>query len=465
MDVGHAAQSWLCVLPAAAHRFRVTDARLASALGAAGAELVEDSPDVEVGSPGALRGDAALAVVSLGSPGWVRGTLAARIAKRARSSVRVRIQAAQAGRKLHRLGYPLSEMTTWDLGHVFRVPGGINGELFARSPVEHLPQCALVFGYREALGESLVEAAVRDAGTAIGSRLKANRLFARGGLTLAFTDHGLVRVSVGPGFSQIEAQGAALEALRSEGVPDTVAKRVPWQGAQGKSNLADWAVEPLLPGSSARAPLSRNLMMECLDFLTALHSVKGSGRWDTSLTAAAAVVARVCGPAEAAIVHATGRALDDALSDVPRGFGHGDYSMGNLLVVDDRLVGVVDWDSAGPDRLALLDAIHLAFTSGHRPTDTDWGPKLVSELIPWARAGGDDLTNEYCREVGLERDPELLELLVVAYWLDRAASQLRTHAERWEDGDWVRLNIESVARALGAKTSRRGSPLLRLGSS
>ncbi len=197
----------------------------------------------------------------------------------------MRIQAAQAGRKLHRLGYPLSEMTTWDLGHVFRVPGGINGELFARSPVEHLPQCALVFGYREALGESLVEAAVRDAGTAIGSRLKANRLFARGGLTLAFTDHGLVRVSVGPGFSQIEAQGAALEALRSEGVPDTVAKRVPWQGAQGKSNLADWAVEPLLPGSSARAPLSRNLMVECLDFLTALHSVKGSGRWDTSLAA------------------------------------------------------------------------------------------------------------------------------------------------------------------------------------
>ena len=206
-------------------------------------------------------------------------------------------------------------------------------------------------------------------------------------------------------------------------------------------------------------------MVECLEFLTALHSVKGPGRWDTSLVAAAEVVARVCGPAEAAMVHATGRVLDDALADVPRGFGHGDFFMGNLLVEDDRLLGVVDWDSAGPDRLALLDAIHLAFTSAHRPTDMDWGPKLVSELIPWARAGGDDLTNEYCREVGLERDPELLELLVVAYWLDRAASQLRTHAERWEDGDWLRLNIESVARALGAKTSRRGSPLLRLGSS
>ena len=192
-------------------------------------------------------------MVSLGSPGWERGSLAARIAKRARSSARVRVQAAKAARKLRRLGYPLGEMTTWDLGHVFRVPGAINGELFARSPVEHLPQCALVFGYRDALGESLVEAAVRDAGAAIGAPLKAHRLFARGGLTLAFTDHGLVRVSVGPGRSQIQAQGAALEALRSEGVPDTVAKRVPWQGAKGKSNLADWAVEPLLPGAP-RAP-------------------------------------------------------------------------------------------------------------------------------------------------------------------------------------------------------------------
>ena len=66
-------------------------------------------------------------------------------------------------------------------------------------------------------------------------------------------------------------------------------------------------------------------MVECLDFLTALHSVKGSGRWDTSLVAAAEVVARVCGPAEAAMVHATGRVLDDALADVPRGFGHGDF--------------------------------------------------------------------------------------------------------------------------------------------
>jgi len=49
----------------------------------------------------------------------------------------------------------------------------------------------------------------------------------------------------------------------------------------------------------------------------------------------------------------------------------------------------------------------------------------------------------------MEADPRTLERLVVAYWLDRAASQLRTHAEHWDDREWIGSNVEFVARAVG----------------
>jgi aminoglycoside phosphotransferase (APT) family kinase protein len=458
-------QSWLCLLPADARRVRVADPLLVTAMRSAGAELVESSPDVEIGDPGELHGDAGVAVVSIGSAGWERGPLPLRIAKRSASSARMRAEARRAGTALRRLGYAETDVTTWDLGHGFRMRGSDRFGHSRRSAVEHLPQCALVFGRREPRGESIVEGAVRDAGEALGARLRLDRMCARGGQTLAFTDKGLVRVSVGPGRALVRAQSAALRALRDGDPPDAVARRVPWQEAEGRSSLGVWAVERLIRGDEPNRMLRGRLLDDCLDFLVALHAVKvPSGRWDNSLASAAEVVARVCGPAEAAVVLDTGRALDEALADVPRGFGHGDFSLGNLLVQGDELVGVVDWDSAAPDRPALIDVIHLAFTSRHRPADMEWGPKLVSDLIPWARCGGDDLTNRYCREVGLDPDARLLELLTIAYWLDRCASQLRTHAERWYDREWIHLNIELVARAIGLRAARPEPPQLKLAS-
>jgi hypothetical protein len=441
-DVGHAVESWLCLLPASARRFRVADARLAAVLREAGAELVERSPDVEIGLPGNLRGDAPVAVASLGRAGWARGSLAARAAQRAAAGARVRLEALRVSRALRRLGYSSTETITWGLGQPFRTAGRPR----ARSAVELLPQCALVFGRRGEADASLLVAALAEASGAAGSPLTPRIATGRGGLMLAFTGHRLVRLAVGPGRQQLQGQVAALDELRASGPPETLAHLVPWPVAAGTTALADWAVEPLLPGAPAKAPLAGGVLAECLDFLVGLHSVKDPA--SASLDGAAALVARVCGEAAAALVLETGRRLDAALAEVPRGFGHGDFFGGNLLVHDGRLAGVVDWDAAGPGRLALLDLLHLVLTS-RETSDLGWGPAIVSELLPWARRGGDALVRDYCRRVGMAPDPALLEQLVVAYWLDRAASQLGTHAEHWEDRDWIRANVEGVARALG----------------
>jgi hypothetical protein len=76
-----------------------------------------------------------------------------------------------------------------------------------------------------------------------------------------------------------------------------------------------------------------------------------------------------------------------------------------------------------------------------------WGPAILGDLLPWARGGGDDLVRAHCRRIGVELDAALLERLVTAYWLERAAAQLSAHAERWEDREWIEANVCAVARA------------------
>src|SRR5438105_15527914 len=60
----HVGHGWLAaILPATARRFRVVDPALRETLGAAGAELVDTDPDVEIAPAGDIHGDARLAVV------------------------------------------------------------------------------------------------------------------------------------------------------------------------------------------------------------------------------------------------------------------------------------------------------------------------------------------------------------------------------------------------------------------
>ncbi len=442
-SVGHATEAWLCLLPAEARRFRVDDARLAAALEGSGALVAEDSPDVEIGPVGRLQSDAPVAVVPLGQAGWARGSRVGRALERSRASARARASARRAARALRLRGYPHVEVMVWDVGQAVRRAG-----VRAASIAELLPQGVLVFGRREPPGPSILDAVLADAGAALGTPLTPVRLSARGGVMLAFCERELVRVAVGPGRRQVEAQRSALESLRRSNPPDAVARLVPWPLAAGQSGLGEWTVEPLMPGRPAGGRVEGALMAECSDFLVGLHS---PGPSVSSLAGAAEVVAEAAGPAVARFVRATGARLDDELAGVPRGFGHGDFFAENLLVEGGRLSGVVDWDAAGPGRLPLLDLLHLIVTSRWRGVDLGWGPAIASHLLPWARDGGDETARDHCARVGIDPDPALLERLAVAYWLDRAAAQLSTHAEYWEDRAWIEANVAAVARAVSGR--------------
>ena len=444
---------WLgAVIPADARRFRVTDAALAAVLSDAGAQLVGAEPDVEIAPVRELRGDAALSIAVLGRPARAGRPFPVRVVRRLVNSLRVRLGARRARRIVRRLGYTTVRVLMWDHQMVLRA--ATRGGAFSRARlIEYLPQRALVIAGGPEHARTLLDEALAEASGATGLVLEASSPSVRAELLISGTKGGVLRIAVGPGRRQILNQSAALATLRAAHPPALVADRVPWELASGKCGVAEWSLEARLPGARPRPPVSDRLLADCTDFLVALHSACPSDAGGNTLLEKAEVVVDAC-PEEAQVVRALAERLEAALADLPRGFGHGDFFHGNLLADRGRLVGVVDWDAAGPGRLPLLDLLHLRHAT-QALADVDWGPRLVQRLLPWAHAGGDDVARSYCQRLGFSLDPTRLEALALAYWLDYVSSQLRSHAYRLAQPRWLERNISLVLRVVGQDTAVR----------
>ncbi len=423
--------NWLpLALPAGARRFRVADVSLREVLAAAGAELVEECPDVEIGSE--PQGDAPVAIVPIASPLPEGGSRGRRAARRASGYASVRLRAAAVARSLRRR-YASVEVLTWDLDRAFgpaALPAGL---------VESLHCHALVVARHGEHEPTLVGEILGRTGIA------ARPFVAR--VIVAAGDRSVARIAVGPAARQIESQRNALDALQRARPPQAIAELVPWVEDYGDSSLATWSVERRLHGTSAGLPLDPGLERECVDVLAALHPLGDPGGGRGSLLRDADTVGDAVPPVRAAL-RTIAQAAEEALATVPRGYGHGDFWSGNLLVEDGRLSGIVDWDAAGPDRLPLLDLLHLR-ANGRRVLPPEaWGAVLVHELLPWARAGGDALSRSYLERIGIELDASQLEALVIAYWLDRVAYQVNLYEEIAASPLWLHRNVVEVLEAL-----------------
>jgi aminoglycoside phosphotransferase (APT) family kinase protein len=313
-----------------------------------------------------------------------------------------------------------------------------------RSAVERLPQRAIVIG-SHAPSPSLLDVMHTDV-AAYGRDAfeRAVPVMRSGGVLITATQEMVLRAAIGPPGGQITEQLRVLEALADRAPDPAVSERIAWPLDSGTTGLARWSIERRLAGRPPDGPLSRELLSECIEFLMTLHEARREDDEDVSLADCAAAVAPYRPNAVAGRLQALGEQLDSALSHLPRGFGHGDFFTGNLLVEGDRLHGVIDWDGGGPGRLPLLDLIHLRHMVEHPLPDEDWGRSVVEHLIPWARQGGDALTRRYCAAVGFEPDPETLEALVLAYWLDRLGYQIRTHRYRHSQERWLARNVDLV---------------------
>ena len=439
-----AAHGWLpLVVPAEARRFRVDDPELAAALVDAGAELVDSEPEVEIAAAGEdVRGDAPLAIVTVVGPESRAGPRAVRAARRASHSLLARIRARRARRALTRKGYADTRVLHWDLPGRVRLPG-----LTEEGP--RLPRYALVVGRQGDPRSSTIDAVLAEAG------LRPAWASTRAGLVVVAVDGSLLRVAIGPTRAEIDNGRAALEALRGASPPPEVADRIPWPLERGRAGLADWSLERRLEGAQPDLAVPERLFADCVEFLCGLGRLRADPSPEHEPTVAAATVAEVARPESVERIRELAERLEQDLADVPRGFAHGDFFAGNLLMgPDGRLSGVVDWDAAGPGRLPLLDLFHLKLTRAGPFADDGWADAVDARLLPLARTGGDEDIRRYCDALELDADPVFLEALVYAYWLDYAAYQLRAHPVRRVQSSWLERNVERVARSAAEPLAR-----------
>ena len=446
----HSRHAWLpAVLPAGARRFRVADCELAQTLALAGGELVDAAPDVEIGPARSLRGDGGFAVVTLESEQDEGRPRLVRAAARAARSLGVRGLAAAARRRVRERGYDDVEVLLWDLEK--RQALERSHARTARGMASHFPLGALVVGRRSHPAPTFFEAAANAARAHVPA-FEPGAPHARvSGMAVGAADAAILRVAVGPAAGQLEAQRTSLAALRT--APPEVTGRIPRILAHGKVGLADWSLEERVPGAPAPAIPSDRLLQECVAFLASLFGAERGRQQRKTLSADADVVAAACDAGRGARVRTMAARAEAALADLPRGFAHGDFWTENLLANGEALAGVVDWDRAGGGRLPLLDLFHLLLRVEARRRRIQVGRALVQHLLPMLEGGGSAALRSLSRAVGLEPDRVPLASLLVAYWLDWVAYELRAYADRGREQRpvWVRENVDVVLRGLVEK--------------
>jgi aminoglycoside phosphotransferase (APT) family kinase protein len=441
VDLRH---SWLAlVVPATARRFRVVDRGIVGTLVQAGAQIVDHGADVEIArSARALRGGAlcVLVPVERSPPRFrLRGL---RAVERLFGALRVRFGVAAASVVIRVRGYPDVDVVTWELDLPARFRGWDATEMRSRFPMR-----AIVIGRREPM-PTLLDAAV--AATSEERPLRSLGASTHGGAALTFTRRGLLRVAVGPAAARLERQLTTLEILQALNPPPVVADRVPWTIDSGRIGLGLWVLERRLPGAAPAAPPSDRLLATCIDFLVALFETGRDLRPDErpSLAARADAVAAAGEPGYSDGIRALGRRLDRELEALPRGFVHGDFWLGNLLVHDNALSGVADWEAAGPGGLPLVDLLQLLvhWRSG---SGQALGEGTVLCLLPRLRRDAGSV-RAYCERVGLDVEQDELEALCLASWLETAGYGIANYERTGDDVEWLERNVNRPIRALVA---------------
>jgi hypothetical protein len=440
----HAGHSWLAaVVPAEASRFRVLDADIADTLARAGAQLVDDDPDVEIGPVEHLSGEAPIAISNLGVSQASSRSRVHRITSRVRAHADVRIRSERAGRALRQRGYSHIAVLPWDRDQVLRLPNLARPTRIALA--ERFPCQVVLVGSRHPRGETAFERAVSEAGKLVGFTLRPTWPLPRASGLVALCDEGVLRIATGPGGRRIEAQTRALQALAAASPPGPVEQRVPRILGEGQVGLTRWSFELRLPGVPAPRSLEPSLVESCVEFLVALHGLSGDGGFDRGIEQAQ-ILGYVLSPDERKRLSELAQRVDEALGEMPHGFAHGDFCANNLLVHEGRLAGVVDWEATCSSCPPMLDLLHLL--AARRADVYRWGPAITDYLLPLMRHGGDATIRSYLEGLGLDPDPSQLEALVAAYWLTRASYQIGMYLERGRDQVWIERNVTRVLETL-----------------
>jgi hypothetical protein len=130
---------------------------------------------------------------------------------------------------------------------------------------------------------------------------------------------------------------------------------------------------------------------------------------------------------------------------------HGDYWLGNLLSSPGAptIEGIVDWDAAGSDELAIHDVLHLLFYTRRLRTGRELGGMVRGHLrgerwSPWERRFLQRY-GAWCHDGSLSD-----RHAVLMYWLRHAAFHVRQQARSptYRHRIWEMRNVQPVLAAL-----------------
>lgn len=146
--------------------------------------------------------------------------------------------------------------------------------------------------------------------------------------------------------------------------------------------------------------------------------------------------------------------LHEALAGrtLPLGWIHGDFVPGNILVSADgtSVLGIVDWELAGPADLSTIDVASLLLSTRASQRHQQLG-QVVRESIngtPWTEFEQGLLDSAFARLPGAPVDPRSLALL---WWLRHVSGNLIKSTRYARSRLWGRWNVHAVLEVFGAE--------------
>ena len=266
------------------------------------------------------------------------------------------------------------------------------------------------------------------------------------------------------GVGQLEREWRTLKRLHDNPGLRAVRPLIPVPLAAGDVGGSHYLLQQALPGAPAAShgvgeaiadrlirhavPIARDLHR-----LTAKHREVGPGELDRWIAHPLSLIDTIL-PGSGERLHNLRSRLTAALTDSRQllGWVHGDYWFQNLLLDPQtgRIVGIVDWDSADADGLALHDQLHLVLSSRKMLRRGSIGTEVQRALEPDAAWSKTERVAVAAAVEGFEVQPpaDPLQVAVILYWLRLVAMNMTRQPRTTASNRWIRDNVASVVAHL-----------------
>jgi len=251
-----------------------------------------------------------------------------------------------------------------------------------------------------------------------------------------------------------ERNHAMMRTIENLDLPEAIRSKVPRAGRQGEVMGCAFFIEQRMfgePGSHLLHHARDRILREGAEFISHLHrcttrSHSLSREFFARRVVGPLAALRRAFPAHAKAFQRLEREMEEKLIDRRIQFvlAHGDFKPDNCFFdpIDNRLLGVIDWDQSEDPGLPLLDLIHFIQASRRIADHRSYGQVVESGL------GGEPLFGElierYRQVVPFEES--WLELLFVFDAIDHLSQHVPGPNEL--DLEWIQSNVAPVARRI-----------------